>query len=146
MAGEENLKPFNTLTVEEQREIAKKGAQASIKVRREKKELKERIALALEYITKEKSKQAQTEELKKTIEAIGYDTFIVLKEIEKGNLTAIDRFWDRLYGKPIQQVEDLTKEKVTKIDIKIIEPKNETGTDDNKTNDEEPKQPSKDND
>jgi hypothetical protein len=118
MAGEENLKPFNTLTVEEQREIAKKGAQASIKVRREKKELKERIALALEYITKEKSKQAQTEELKKTIEAIGYDTFIVLKEIEKGNLTAIDRFWDRLYGKPIQQVE--TKDTTEKKDIKEL--------------------------
>jgi hypothetical protein len=118
MAGEENLKPFNTLTVEEQREIAKKGAQASIKVRREKKELKERIALALEYITKEKSKQAQTEELKKIIDAIGYDTFIVLKEIEKGNLTAIDRFWDRLYGKPIQQVE--TKDTTEKKDIKEL--------------------------
>jgi len=118
MAGEENLKPFNTLTVEEQREIAKKGAQASIKVRREKKELKERIALALEYLKKEKSKQAQTEELKKIIDAIGYDTFIVLKEIEKGNLTAIDRFWDRLYGKPIQQVE--TKDTTEKKDIKEL--------------------------
>jgi hypothetical protein len=137
MAGEENLKPLNTLTKEEQREIAKKGAQASIKVRREKKELKERIALALEYITKEKSKQAQTEELKKTIEAIGYDTFIVLKEIEKGNLTAIDRFWDRLYGKPLQQTEDLTKERIEKIKLEIIKP-NGTEHQDNRDNGEHP--------
>ena len=32
-----NLKPFNELTVEEHREIAKKGGQASVKARREKK-------------------------------------------------------------------------------------------------------------
>ena len=35
--NEKNLKPFNELTVEEHREIAKKGGRASVKARREKK-------------------------------------------------------------------------------------------------------------
>lgn len=41
MANEENLKPFNQLTEKEQREIAKKGAIASAKVRKEKKTMRE---------------------------------------------------------------------------------------------------------
>lgn len=35
--NENNLKPFNKLTVDEHREIARKGGQASVKARREKK-------------------------------------------------------------------------------------------------------------
>lgn len=37
MSGIDNLRPFNELTVEEHREIARKGGQASVKARREKK-------------------------------------------------------------------------------------------------------------
>lgn len=144
--AKEDLIPFNKLTEQEQKELARKGGITSGESRRKKREFKERLSIALKYLTKVKSSEANSEEEKQIIKEIGYDTFIVLKEIEKGNLTAIDRFWDRLYGRPLQQVEDLTKEKVTQIDIKIIEPKNETRTDDNKVNDKEPKQPSEDND
>jgi hypothetical protein len=101
---EKNLVSFNKLTVEEQRKIAKKGGIASGEVRKKKKEFKERIATALEYITKEKSKQAQTEELKKIIEEIGYDVFVILKEIEKGKLKAVDKIWNMLYGKPSKTI------------------------------------------
>lgn len=41
MANEENLKPFNQLAEKEQREIARKGAIASAKVRQQKKTMRE---------------------------------------------------------------------------------------------------------
>ena len=41
MANEENLVPFNQLAEKEQREIARKGAMASAKVRKEKKTMRE---------------------------------------------------------------------------------------------------------
>lgn len=41
MANEENLVPFNQLAEKEQREIARKGAIASAKVRKEKKTMRE---------------------------------------------------------------------------------------------------------
>lgn len=47
MAYEKNLKPQNTRTKEEQREIARKGGIASGKKRREQKTLKEELLLLL---------------------------------------------------------------------------------------------------
>jgi hypothetical protein len=47
MANTENLKPLNTRTKKEQREIAKAGGKASGKARRKKKQLKELLELAL---------------------------------------------------------------------------------------------------
>ena len=41
--NQENLKPFNTLTEEKQREIASKGGKASVEARRKKKVFKEAI-------------------------------------------------------------------------------------------------------
>jgi hypothetical protein len=145
MSREENLKPFNTMTVEEQRKIAKKGAEASVRSRKKNKELKERIALALEYLTQKKSEIAETEEEASIIQSVGYDTFVVLKEIEKGNLTAIDRFWDRQYGRPLQQTEDLTENKLEKIKIEIVSP-NGAENKSNRFDDKEPKQPNENND
>lgn len=43
-----NLKPFNTLTEEEQKEIARKGGKASVKSRREKKRMSQIYATFLE--------------------------------------------------------------------------------------------------
>jgi hypothetical protein len=93
-----NLKPYNMRTKEEQRELVVKGGIASGKARRKKKELRERIAIGLEYITNLKAKEMPEE--KEIIKEIGYDTFVILKEVMGGNLQAIDRAWDRLYGKP----------------------------------------------
>jgi hypothetical protein len=47
MANEQNLKPLNTRTKSEQREIAKKGGLARGKQRREQKTLKEELLLLL---------------------------------------------------------------------------------------------------
>lgn len=46
--GSENLRPFNTLTEEEQREIASKGGKASVESRREKKIMSQIYAEFLE--------------------------------------------------------------------------------------------------
>ena len=48
MANEKNLKPLNTRTKSEQREIAIKGGKASGKARRERKTLKEELLALLE--------------------------------------------------------------------------------------------------
>lgn len=103
--GTENLIYFNKLTQEEHRKIAIQGGLASVKARREKKELKEKLIIALDYITKIKADQAKDENLKNIIQEIGFDSYIVLKEIEKGNLNAVDRVWDRIYGKAMQPSE-----------------------------------------
>lgn len=47
MPNEENLRPLNTRTKEEQREITSLGGKASGKARRRKRELKELLELAL---------------------------------------------------------------------------------------------------
>jgi hypothetical protein len=98
--AEKDLIPQNLRTKEEQKKIASMGGHASVKVRRAKKELKERIVLALQFLTDQQAKMADSPEQKKIIKDVGYDTFVVLKELKKGNLQAVDRFWDRLYGKP----------------------------------------------
>lgn len=47
MANEENLRPFNTLTEEEQRELSRKGGIASGKARAARKTLKEELLALL---------------------------------------------------------------------------------------------------
>lgn len=48
MANEQNLRPFDTLTEKEQREIAQKGGQASVEARRAKKSLREAMQVLME--------------------------------------------------------------------------------------------------
>lgn len=48
MANEQNLIPFNKMTEEQQRKIAKMGSEASVKARREKASLKKSIKWLLE--------------------------------------------------------------------------------------------------
>lgn len=67
MTGEENLIPFDELTEDKQREIARKGGKASGKARREKAKLKKAINILLEMDMPESK-------LKKQIEAMGLDT------------------------------------------------------------------------
>ena len=52
MAGEENLIPFDKLTEEEQRALAKKGGEASVKARRKKKAMRESLEILLEMTVK----------------------------------------------------------------------------------------------
>lgn len=51
-SGVENLKPLNTLTMEEQREIAKKGGIASGQVRKEKATMRKTLEMLVDEIAK----------------------------------------------------------------------------------------------
>ena len=64
--AQEDLIPFNELTVEEQKKIASKGGKASVKARREKKKIKEQMELLLSL----PNKDAKT---KKKLKAMGID-------------------------------------------------------------------------
>lgn len=140
-----DLIPFNRLTEEEQKKLAIKGGHASGEARRKKRDLKEKLAVALEYITSEKIKQTPDKKLKSIIKNIGYDVYVLLKEIEGGNLQAIDRAWDRLYGKPLQVSEDRTPQEIKTIELRVINQKNESEINNNLGNGEESKQSSQDN-
>ena len=64
MANEQNLKPQNTRTKKEQREIAKMGGVASGIARREKKNLRERLLLiAQEIVTDKNGTQREREDV-----------------------------------------------------------------------------------
>jgi len=140
-----DLIPFNRLTEEEQKKLARKGGLASGEARRKKRDLKEKLATALEYITSEKIKQEPDKKLKRVIKNIGYDVYVLLREIEGGNLQAIDRAWDRLYGKPLQISEDRTPQEIKTIELRVINQKNESEINNNLGNGEESKQSSQDN-
>jgi hypothetical protein len=84
--NEENLKPFNTLTVEEQREIARKGGKASVEARREKKLFKEAIEKKL------------GQSLDSMIDAM-------ITQAQTGNVQAITFLRDTIGEKPTDKVE-----------------------------------------
>jgi hypothetical protein len=105
MANEKNLgPPFNQMPPEKQREIAKKGAAASAKVRRERKKTRE----ILEILMTSKIKDAK---LKKRIKdqfdlSDKYTTYDVLiqataiKQAIKGNITAMTYIRDSVGDGP----------------------------------------------
>lgn len=51
--GNENLVPFDNLTAEEQRKIAKKGGEASVAARRQKKTMREWLEVAMQAAMKD---------------------------------------------------------------------------------------------
>lgn len=92
MNGQENLIPFNELTEDKQRELARKGGIASGKARKEKKLLKELLEDAL-------SKGTETDN-----EYINI-TLALIKEANRGNVKAYEVIRDTLGQKPIDKVE-----------------------------------------
>ena len=99
MATTENLKPFNELTEDEQRELAKKGGKASGKARRRKKELKELLELAL-------SQPSEIVEGEDNYTAI---TAALIQKAIQGDTKAYEVIRDTLGQKPTEQQQiDLT--------------------------------------
>lgn len=90
--GHENLIPFNELTKEEQRELAKKGGIASGKARAEKRMLKDLLEEAL-------SKGTETNNEYVNI------TLALIKEANKGNVKAYEVIRDTLGQKMPDRVE-----------------------------------------
>ena len=88
MANEKNLVPMNKRTPEERREIAKKGAEATNRIKKEKKTLKMELEALLE-IMDEKGDSVQ----KKM-------SFALIKKAVKGDVRAFETIRDTIGQKP----------------------------------------------
>lgn len=101
MANEKNLKPQNTRTKKEQREIAKKGGIASGESRRKRKTLKEELLALLE-----------TNDYNKKI------SLALIKEALLGNTKAFKAIRDTIGEKPVETVE-LNQDKPFEVNINV---------------------------
>ena len=101
MANEKNLKPQNTRTKKEQREIAKKGGIASGESRRKRKTLKEELLALLE-----------TNDYNKKI------SLALIKEALLGNTKAFKTIRDTIGEKPVETVE-LNQDKPFEVNINV---------------------------
>ena len=98
--GHENLVPFNELTEEEQREIARKGGIASGEARAKRKTLKEELLLLLS--------QGNTQEK---------ISLSLIAQAMEGNTKAFEVIRDTVGEKPVDKVE--AEVGVTNINIKL---------------------------
>lgn len=121
MANEQNLKPFNTLTEKEQRELAKKGAQKSIEVRRRNKSVKD---IFQKLLTTDLSTGQMQQILKQfpglENDEINYKTAIGIEQIRKaikGDMNAAKFVFDYAGEKPKEEYETEVKLPVTNITI-----------------------------
>lgn len=88
--GTKNLKPTNTLTMEERKELARKGGKASVIARRKKADLKKtmQVLLSLDVTDKKQRKQLEDLGLETTNEALlALTTF---QQAIKGNQRATE--------------------------------------------------------
>ena len=97
--GHENLKPFNQLTKEEQRELARKGGKKSGKVRAERKKFKDDLLLALETIKNGK-----------TLQELGIEA--IMSKFIEGDMQAFTIIRDTIGEKPTEKVEADVKNEV----------------------------------
>lgn len=105
MNTNDNLIPFNELTEEEQRKLARKGGKASGEARRRKKTLKEALLIALEL-----------EKNGKTVQEIGVEA--VLQKFMSGDIQAFTTVRDTIGEKPVDKVE---QEVVNSIKVDIVD-------------------------
>ena len=117
MKGVENLRPFDTLSEEEQRAIRQKGGIASGKARKKKKQLKDLANLILDNNIRDeqvvKNMQEKFPEL--NMDDITYGLVLLLKQYEKakdGDPKAFELLRDTSGQKPID------KQEITNIDNK----------------------------
>lgn len=110
MANEKNLKPFNSLTEKEQREITSKGGKASAKKRRQNKTFKEIINKFLDgQVSDERLKQQMIEFgfADKEVSNKSCTVFALWKEAIKGNTKAFELLRDTIGEKPIEQIQNI---------------------------------------
>lgn len=108
--AQKDLIPQNKRTKEEQKRIAVMGGKASVKARRLKRDLKERLTLALETIEKEAANKKLVRELMGEDEATNLDVIVakLVANAKKGDIQSINQLLDRLYGKPTQPTDITT--------------------------------------
>lgn len=93
MANEQNLKPQNKRTKEEQREIATKGGIASGKARKKRKEFKEALKTALTVVMEDN----------KTVQDIGIEA--LMSRFMKGDPKVFELIRDTIGEKPTDKQE-----------------------------------------
>ena len=101
--GTENLKPFNTLTVAEQRKIQKKGGKASGKTRAARKTFKEEL---LKLLEEKNNNMALTEAM--------------LTKALKGDTKAFEIIRDTIGEKPTDKV-DINTDTGISVNIKVVD-------------------------
>lgn len=110
MANEKNLKPFNSLTEKEQREITSKGGKASAKKRQQNKTFKAIISKFLDgQVTDERLKQQMIDFgfADKEVSNKSCAVFALWKEAIKGNTKAFELLRDTIGEKPIEQIQNI---------------------------------------
>ena len=112
MAGKDNLKPTNTRTKEEARELGKLGGIKSGEVRKAKKTLKEQleigIAIMTEKVLKNKDLSPEQKQILEQSNILIYDVLNLAmnpKVKHETKLRAIDMVMDRMHGKPKQEID-----------------------------------------
>lgn len=113
MANEKNLKPFNKLTVKEQREIAKKGGLASGQKRRKQKTYREMAKAMLSATITDKTvlKELKSFGIDET-DIKSYTLLGMIKASANGNPNAFDRLME-LTG---EKEQDSNKDVIAKLD------------------------------
>lgn len=87
MANEQNLKPLNKRTQRERKEIARKGAEATNRIRAERKSLREELLLLLEQ-----------DKMQEKI------SLALLEQAKKGNTKAYEIIRDTIGEKPKENI------------------------------------------
>ena len=103
-----NLIPFNQLTEEQQREIAKKGAMKSVEVRKEKKLMKEALKELLKLPIKNSDIKAELEELGLEKSEMNNQTALIVSAYKsglEGNIKAIEFIRDTIGEKPKEEIK-----------------------------------------
>lgn len=130
--GVKNLKPFNSLTEEEQRKIASNGGKKSVEARRKKKDLKERFKIGLEIFSEMKAKKLKElgdDEGAEIVKEIGIETYTLLnivseEENSQIKISAINDILDRTEGKPVQKNvldANITEKELSNEEQKLID-------------------------
>ena len=123
MAGTENLVSLADRTMEEQREIARKGGIASQKAQREKKEQKKTIACALELILNAKIPDAMAKKMQAQtgVSELDYRTAlaysVISTAIKKGDANALKTIADYTGEKPADNLNISTDDNSKFADI-----------------------------
>ena len=105
--GTKNLIPFDELSEEEHRAIASEGGRRSVIARREKKQVKELLRTLFDaeaplHMVEEVKKKFPHVQIKTLEELIN---FSMMKQAYSGNVGAYNALYDRMEGKPKQEID-----------------------------------------
>lgn len=115
MANEQNLKPLNTRTPRERKEIAQKGAAASNKVQANKNMLREAAKLLLDMPVTDKQLKDTLKDYKIPAKEQSYAMAMVIGQVKaaiSGNTTAFNAIRDIIGEKPVEEKEELSDKQI----------------------------------